>query len=113
VEPVSDSDGADDVTRATQNANEVLDAIRGDLLACFENRIRAKAQTEPFMTLGIVVGADGKVVNVVTTETRLVSARAVRCLGETVRRASFDPPRGRGSMRIEVPFTLRKADETD
>jgi hypothetical protein len=113
VAPATDSDGADDVTRATQNANKVLDGIRADLLACFQNRIRAKPQAEPFMRLGIVVGADGKVTDVVTSESRLVSARAVSCLGDTVRRVSFDPPRGRGTMRIEVPFTLRKAEETE
>ncbi len=113
VEAASDNDGAEDVTRASENANKVLGGIRADLLACFENRIRAKPQTDPFMRLGIVVGPDGKVTKVVTSETRLVSPRAVRCLDNAVRRVSFDPPRGRGSMRIEVPFTLRKAGETD
>lgn len=113
VEPADDSDGTDDVTRATENANKVLEGIKAELLACFENRIWAKPQPEPFLRLGIVVGPDGKVMNVVTTETRLVSPRAITCLGNTVRRASFEPPRGRGTMRIEVPFTLRRADEPD
>jgi hypothetical protein len=113
VEPVSDSDGAEDFARAHRNANQVLEGLKPKLLACFERRVRAKPQTEPFMTLSIVVGPDGKVVDVKTTDAPSVSPRAIRCLSEQARTVTFEPPRGRGTMRVDVPFTLRKAADAE
>ncbi len=110
VEPASDLDGSEDLTRAVEDANRVLDGLKPDLLACFE-RIRTKPQSDAFMTVSIVVGKDGKVQSTETKGGAPFGERASKCVAERAKKASFAPPRGHGTMRVEVPFTLRKSGE--
>ncbi len=111
VEPESPLDGNEDLTRATEDATRVLDGMKPDLAACSAGRIRAKPQTQAFMRLSILVAEDGKVQEVETEGGAPLGERAVQCIVERVKRASFEPPRGHGTMRVQVPFTLQKAEK--
>jgi hypothetical protein len=102
-------DGTADRTGSTESANRVLTAMQPDLLACYKKRVATSPDAHAFMTLDIVVGPDGTVRDVETTGGALLGKATIECLVNRVKQATFDPPRGGGTMRIQVPFSLRRA----
>jgi hypothetical protein len=99
---------------AVNRANATLDAMHDDLLACYVARVKAYPKAHAFLTVDIVVGPDGNVQSVETQGGALLGEPAMRCIVDRIRRGAFaQPPRG-GTMRFEVPLTLRRVgpDET-
>jgi hypothetical protein len=101
-------DGKEELSRISKNANEVLLKIRPAMLACYEKRIVAKPQAHAFMTFSVLVGPDGHVRDVETTGGALLGDKTISCLVGHVRGAVFERPKGGGSLRLNVPFTLRR-----
>ena len=94
--------------QAVERANETLNAMHDDLLACYEARVKASPKAHAFLTIGIVVGPDGHVQNVDTQGGALLGEPTMHCIVDRIHRGQFAPtPRG-GTMRFEVPFTLRR-----
>lgn len=99
---------------AVNRANATLDGMHDDLLACYVARVKANPKAHAFLTVDIVVGPDGHVQNVETQGGALLGEPAMHCIVDRIKRGVFaEPPRG-GTMRFEVPLTLRRVgpDET-
>ena len=100
--------------QAVDRANETLNAMHDDLLRCYEARVKAYPKAHAFLTIDIVVGSEGHVQTVDTQGGALLGEPTMRCIVDRIKRGEFAPPPRGGTMRFEVPFTLRRvgADET-
>ena len=99
-----------DWEEATANAHAVVNEMEEDFLACYTKRLVAKPTAHAFMTMDIIVGPNGKVKNVELEGGALLGEEARECIAARARAATFDPPRGGGTMRVQVPFSLRRAE---
>jgi hypothetical protein len=101
-------------TQAVERANATLNTMNGDLLACYEARVKVNPKAHAFLTVDVVVGADGHVQNVETQGGALLGEVTMRCIVDRIKRGEFAPPPRGGTMRFQVPVTLRRlgADET-
>jgi hypothetical protein len=93
---------------AVKHADEELNAMHDDLLACYTRRLRGSPQAHAFITVDIVIGPSGSVQAVETQGGALLGASAMACIVDRIKRGQFDPPHRGGTMRLEVPFTLRR-----
>lgn len=99
--------------QATASANRILDAMHPDLLACYKKRVAINPAAHGFITVAIVVGPDGHIRDVETTGGAILGEGTMGCIVERVKKATFEPPHGGGTMRIEVPFSLRRTHPSD
>jgi len=109
------ADGPNYHEQATANANTVLEAMHDDLLGCYKKRVAVNPNAQGSITIDIIVEPDGKVRNVETSGGGVLGDTTMSCLVQRVKRASFDPPHNGGTLRIHVPFSLRRVapgDET-
>lgn len=99
---------------AVDKANETLNAMHDDLLACYTARVKVYPKAHAFLTIDIVVGHDGHVQNVETQGGALLGESTMRCIVDRIEHGEFAPPPHGGTMRFEVPFSLRRVgpDET-
>ncbi len=107
------TDGPDYHEKATANANSVLEAMHDDLLACYKKRVAVNPNAHGFITVDIVIDQDGRVRNVETTGGAVLGDGTMGCIVKRIRRAEFDPPHGGGTLRIHVPFSLRRVEPGD
>lgn len=105
-------DSKDYNAKATANANQVLDAMHPDLLACYKTRIAANPDAHGFLTIDIVIGPDGHVLRVETTGGAVLGPTTMSCLTKRIERGVFDPPHGGGTLTVHVPFSLQRAPES-
>jgi hypothetical protein len=109
------ADEPDYTSQATANANTVLETMHDDLLACYKKRVAVNPNAHGFITVDIVIDPTGHVRNVETTGGAVLGEGTMGCIVKRIQRASFDPPHGGGTLRIHVPFSLRRVapgDET-
>jgi hypothetical protein len=92
---------------AVEHANQVLHAMHDDLLSCYTARLRGNPKAHGFITVDIVIGSTGEVQNVETLGGALLGNGAMACIVNRIKRGKFTPPHGGGTMRLEVPFSLR------
>jgi hypothetical protein len=99
---------------AVDRANATLNTMHDDLLACYEARVKANPKAHAFLTVDIVVGAGGHVQNVETQGGALLGEVTMRCIVDRIKHGQFAPPPHGGTMRFQVPVTLRRLgpDET-
>ena len=102
------ADTPDYNARATANANQVLGEMHGDLLACYKTRVAANPDAHGFLTIDILIGPDGHVQLVETTGGAILGPVTMSCLTNRIQRGVFEPPHGGGTLRIHVPFSLRR-----
>jgi hypothetical protein len=95
-------------SEAVEKANATLNAMHDDLLRCYTSRVSEYPKAHAFLTVGIVVGPDGHVQDVETQGGALLGDGAMKCIVNRIKQGEFTPPRGGGTMRFEVPFTLRR-----
>jgi hypothetical protein len=107
VAPQADTPGS--LTQATENANKVIEAMQGDLLACYKKRVAVNPKAHGFILVDILVGPDGHVRTVDTTGGAILGEGTMKCIVDRVRTAVFAPPHAGGTLRIQVPFSLRSA----
>lgn len=107
------SDAPADYERANEDANRVLSAMHPDLLACYRQRVSVNPAAHGFITANILIGPDGHVINVATTGGAILGPGTMACIVRRIEKGVFLPPYGGGTMRIQVPFSLRRlaADE--
>jgi hypothetical protein len=101
-------DNPDYTEQATANANAVLEAMHDDLLACYKKRVRVNPQAHGFITVDIIINAQGRVQNIETTGGAILGDATMGCLVKRIRLGTFDPPHDGGTLRIHVPFSLRR-----
>jgi hypothetical protein len=101
------TDGPDSFAQATENANKVLEAMQGDLLACYKKRVAVNPKAHGFITVDILVGPDGLVRTVDTTGGAILGDTTMGCIVTRIKKAAFTPPHSGGTLRIQVPFSLR------
>jgi hypothetical protein len=102
------ADGPDYNAKATDNANAVLETMHDDLLSCYKKRVAVNPDAHGFITVDIVIDHDGRVRTVETTGGAILGEGTMGCLVQRLQRASFEPPHGGGTLRIHVPFSLRR-----
>lgn len=102
------ADGPDYHEKATANANAVLESMHDDLLGCYKKRVAVNPKAHGFITVDIVIDPTGKVRAVETTGGAVLGEGTMTCIVERVKGASFEPPHGGGTLRIHVPFSLRR-----
>jgi hypothetical protein len=101
------ADGPDSFAQATQNANSVLETMQGDLLACYKKRVTVNPKAHGFILVDILVGPDGHVRTVDTTGGAILGDATMGCIVNKLKTAIFAPPHSGGTLRIQVPFSLR------
>lgn len=101
-------DDPDYHARATANANQVLSAMHPDLLACYQKRVAASPAAHGFITVDIVIGADGRVMKVETAGGAILGESTMSCMVRRIEKGAFEPPHGGGTRRIHVPFSLKR-----
>lgn len=94
--------------RALANVNATLESMHPAMLACYKTRVSVSPNAHAFITMDIVIGADGRVASVETTGGALLGEGTMSCITDQVRRATFDPPHGGGTLHVHVPFSLRR-----
>lgn len=100
--------------QAVANANQVLEAMHPDLLACYKKRVAVNPKAHGFITIDIMIGPDGKVRDVETTGGAVLGEGTMACIVGHIKRATFEAVHGGGTEHIRVPFSLRRMspDET-
>jgi hypothetical protein len=101
------ADGPDSFAQATANANKVLEAMQGDLLACYKKRVAVNPKAHGFITVDILIGPDGRVRTVDTTGGAILGDTTMGCIVDRIKKAAFAPPHAGGTLRVQVPFSLR------
>lgn len=94
--------------QATDNANAVLEGMHGDLLACYKKRVAVNPNAHGFITVDIVIDPSGHVRNVETTGGAVLGDGTMSCIVQRIKRGTFEPPHAGGTLRIHVPFSLRR-----
>jgi hypothetical protein len=102
------SDDPDYHAQATENANRVIGAMHSDLLACYRRRVNVNPAAHGFITVDIVIGPDGRVILVETTGGAVLGKGTMDCMVRRIEKGVFAPPHGGGTLRIQVPFSLRR-----
>ena len=102
------ADTPDYTELATANANRVLEGMQSEILACYAKRVAVNPKAHAFITVDIIINPDGTVRDVETTGGALLGPTMMSCIVNRVQRATFDPVRGGGTLRIHVPLTLRR-----
>ncbi|MDB4998283.1 MAG: hypothetical protein JWM74_5715 [Myxococcaceae bacterium] len=103
-----------DYNRAAVNdANQKINEMHDDLLACYTKRLASNPKAHGFITVDIVVEADGHVMNVETTGGALLGEGAMACIVTRIKAATFAPVHGGGTQHIHIPFALRRVGPDD
>lgn len=92
--------------RIERDAAEVFRGMHRDLLACIMRSPPRRADATAYMTVDVLVGSEGGVRDVATTGGARLGRPAVRCMERRIARATFPPPHGGGTARIQVPFAF-------
>lgn len=95
-------------TEAVEKANAVLKEMHDDLLHCYTARVKVYPKAHAFLTIDIVVGPSGSVQAVETQGGALLGDAAMKCFVDRIKHGEFAPPPRGGTMRLQVPFTLRR-----
>jgi hypothetical protein len=98
---------------AVEDANRKVAEMHDDLLACYTKRLATKPSAHGFITVDIVVEADGHVRTVETTGGALLGEGAMACIVNRIKGATFAPVHGGGTQRIHIPFALRRVGPDD
>jgi outer membrane biosynthesis protein TonB len=98
---------------AVEDANRKITEMHDDLLACYTKRLASKPTAHGFITVDIIVEADGHVRNVETTGGALLGEGAMACIVTRIKAATFAPVHGGGTQRIHIPFALRRVGPDD
>jgi len=104
-------DTPDYTAQADANVNAVLDAMRPDLLACYQTRLTAQPTAHGFITATIVIDPQGGVRRVDTTGGAILGEKTMACIVQRIKRGKFDPPRGGGTLTVVAPFGLRRVED--
>ncbi len=100
-------------TEAVDKANNTLNGMNDDLLRCYTARLKVYPKAHAFLTIDILVGPDGRVERVETQGGALLGDNTMKCIVDRIKQGDFAPPHGGGTMRFEVPFTLRRLGPDD
>jgi hypothetical protein len=92
--------------QAEHDAADVFRAMHGDLLACITRAPALPRDATADVVVDVLVAPDGSVRDVATTGGARVGTGAIACMQRRIARASFAPPRGGGTSRIQVPFAF-------
>lgn len=104
------ADEPDYSRQATANANAVIEGMHDDLLACYKKRVAVNPNAHGSITVDILIDPSGRVRSVETTGGAVLGDGTMSCIVQRIERASFEPPHGGGTLRVHVPFSLRRAD---
>lgn len=101
------ADSPDHHAAAVADANRVIASMHDDLLACYKKRLAENPRAHGFVTLDIVIEETGRVRKIESTGGALLGAATMRCMTTRVERATFAPVHGGGTLRLQIPLTLR------
>jgi len=105
---VRPADRPDYTALALADADDVLSRMQPELLGCYKRRVAVAPNAHAFITVDVVIGPDGRVVQVETTGGALLGDDTMGCITGHIRRAHFLPPHNGGTLHLSVPFSLRR-----
>jgi len=105
---VDSGEPADVQAAAIANVDNVFASLHDDLLACYRARVAVDPNAHAFLTVDIILEANGKVRDVETTGGAHLGDKGLACIVRRIKAASFEPIPGGGTRRVQVPLTLRR-----
>ncbi|HEY3358974.1 MAG TPA: TonB family protein [Polyangia bacterium] len=97
----------------TNIIRRVIRAHVAEVRACYERQLRVNPGLSGRVTLQLVIGPQGDVVNVQRQSTTMSSPPLDACLIATARRWRFPAPAGGGAVMVTYPFTFQPAGGTE
>jgi hypothetical protein len=99
---------------AVANADAVFAAMHDDLVACYRPAAARDSRAHAFVTVDVVLNPDGSVRSVATTGGAMLGDAGLACISRRVKRATFAPVWGGGTLRLSIPMSFRRVspDET-
>jgi hypothetical protein len=93
---------------AVADADAVFAGMHDDLLACYRPRAARDPRAHAFVTVDVVLNPDGTVRSVATTGGAMLGDAGLACISRRVRRATFAPVWGGGTLHLSVPMSFRR-----
>ena len=91
------------------NADVVIAGLRGKFRACYQRGLDDDPTMHGKVVIAAKVAPDGSVDTADPARVEGLSRRVAMCLAETVRRAQFSAPGGKGAaLQIPVSFIQKK-----
>jgi hypothetical protein len=104
---------ADHHAAAVADADAVFAAMQPDLLACYRAQWQHSPRAHAFMTIDVLINDDGTVRRVETTGGAMLGEAGLACITQRVKRASFAPVWGGGTLQLSVPVVFRASGVND
>ena len=76
-----------------------------EVQACYETRLRRRADLAGTVTVVFRIGSDGAVET--ANASGIEDAPLTTCIGDVIRTLRFSPPRGTAFVNVTYPFTFR------
>jgi hypothetical protein len=106
--PIASPVSVDYHRQATRNADQILDGMHDEILACYTARVAQNERAHGFITFDIVIGPDGYVQSTEASGGALLGTTTMNCMSTLIERARFERPYGGGTLHVVVPFNLRR-----
>jgi hypothetical protein len=88
-------------------------AMQPDLLACYRAEWRHSPRAHASLTIDVLVDEDGSVRRVWTTGGAMLGDVGLACITRRVKRATFAPVWGGGTLQLSVPVFFRPSGVDD
>lgn len=85
---------------AVADADAVFAAMKGDLVGCYEARVKRDPGAHAFLTVDVVVNPDGTVRSVTTTGGARLGKEGLACVRRRIERAMFLPVWNGGTRHV-------------
>ncbi len=92
---------------AVKNAGDVFRSMRPDFRECYKEKLAANPEAHASIVFNVLIGPMGAVRSVEMTGGALLGDDGRECLAARVRKATFTPVHGGGTLRIKLPMEFR------
>lgn len=105
--PPRPRDVPDYYAAAVRNATDVFRSMRPDFRTCYAAKLAANPNAHAALVFNVLIGPKGAVRTVDMTGGALLGEDGRECLAAFIRKATFTPVHGGGTLRIKVPMEFR------
>jgi TonB family protein len=90
---------------------KVIDENKGQIRYCYERELQKNAELEGMVRVKFVIGATGRVVVAIITDSTLNNPAAEDCMRQKILTWVFPPPAGGGRVDVNYPFIFHSVDK--